>query len=117
MQARTMAADMRTSLGGLVLVGLLLLVSGCGNGRLTPMETCATMLTHADTCGSYVVGQFGGTDLETDIAGCTRSVMLFNERCQGIMSDIAQCLARGCDAESRAACQPLTDQLRAECMP
>jgi hypothetical protein len=108
----------RRNVGAVLAAALAVALSpGCGNGRLSPMDTCVTVLTQAEACGRYRVGQFGGTDLESDIAGCTRNVMLFNDACQGLMSDMARCSTRGCDAASLEPCAPLAEQFDLQCAP
>lgn len=108
------AVQLVLAAGTLLLLGLVL---GCGNGRLSPMETCVTTLTQSQECGRYRVGEFGGTDLESDIAGCTRLISIFSDACQALSSDLARCSTRGCDTASLEPCQPLIDQFNMQCVP
>ena len=79
-------------------ISLLLVVSlsSCGQ-RLSPMEACETSIDNAVRCGTYRIGAFGGTSQDDDVVRCARTVGVFNEECQQIFSDIAQCTTRACD--------------------
>lgn len=92
------------------------LVMGCGN-RLSPAETCTTLLNQADMCGTYRPGAFRGTDLASDIANCTNSVRLFNEECQGLASDLARCTTRGCTTAELEPCNAMLPTFNARCAP
>lgn len=97
-----------------LFVSLLLLVPGCGN-HLTPAEACELTIGHAEDCGTYVPGGFGGTDRASDLARCTSGVEVLNERCQNLFSDIARCYSQSCTPPD--SCRAMLEQLTMTCSP
>jgi hypothetical protein len=100
--ARTHAK--RLSPIGLAFAALAALVAGCGNGPLTPTQSCATSIGAANRCGSYTVGAFGGGTEQEDIALCAQRVAALDRHCQSLASRSARCAA---DAEcGSVTCDP-----------
>lgn len=100
----------------LAAIGLLVIgTPGCGKSRLSPRQSCETMIDSAVRCGTYRVGVFGGTSMEEDIDRCTNIISVLNDRCQELASDFATCTTRAC--EEIESCRTHSERFAAECSP
>ena len=100
---------MNKTLASLFAVGLV----GCGQNHLPPRDACPTFIGATARCGTYRVGDFGGTTMSEDVERCTAMVAALGEACQDTFSDLALCA----DGTCGGGCSTFAQQFALECAP
>lgn len=99
--------------GGRAVAVLVLSLVGCGQTHLMPEDACPTFIGATARCGTYRVGDFGGTTMSEDIERCTAMVAALGEACQNTLSDLALCA----DGTCGSGCSSLAQRFATECAP
>lgn len=86
---------------------------GCGQTHLPPQDACPTLIGAAARCGTYRVGDFGGTTMSEDIERCAVMAEALGEPCQNTLSELALCA----DGTCGVGCSSLAQRFALECAP
>ncbi len=100
------------------LLAILGVTAGCGKGRRSGTDACEPLIAKGEECGTYVVGDFGGSTRAEDVTICTRTYQAFNDHCQELWSGLVDCAVEStCGAGASADCSALLAEFQADCSP